>query len=113
MDETAEHYAEYVADDPHPVAKGDSVKVKLECSEDGKPMPRLTTEGRTYTTGAGYMPDGFDENIIGMNVGETKEFTFEARALTTTATSAPRRWNAVPRCSRSKRRSSLPLPMNG
>ena len=37
MDETAEHYAEYVADDPHPVAKGDSVKVKLECSEDGKP----------------------------------------------------------------------------
>ena len=81
MDETAEHYAEYVADDPHPVAKGDSVKVKLECSEDGKPMPGLTTEGRTYTTGAGYMPDGFDENIIGMNVGETKEFTFEGPSL--------------------------------
>ena len=81
MDETAEHYAEYVAADPHPVAKGDSVKVKLVCSEDGKPMPGLTTDGRTYTTGAGYMPDGFDENIIGMNVGETKEFSFEGPSL--------------------------------
>ena len=81
MDETAEHYAEYVAADPHPVVKGDSVKVKLVCSEDGKPMPGLTTDGRTYTTGAGYMPDGFDENIIGMNVGETKEFSFEGPSL--------------------------------
>ncbi len=81
MDETAEHYAEYVAADPHPVVKGDSVKVKLVCSEGGKPMPGLTTDGRTYTTGAGYMPDGFDENIIGMNVGETKEFSFEGPSL--------------------------------
>ena len=81
MDETAEHYAEYVAADPHPVVKGDSVKVKLVCSEGGKPIPGLTTEGRTYTTGAGYMPDGFDENIIGMNVGETKEFSFEGPSL--------------------------------
>ena len=81
MDETAEHYAEYIAADPHPVVKGDSVKVKLVCSEGGKPMPGLTTDGRTYTTGAGYMPDGFDENIIGMNVGETKEFSFEGPSL--------------------------------
>lgn len=81
MDETAEHYAEYVAADPHPVVKGDSVKVKLVCSEGRKPIPGLTTDGRTYTTGAGYMPDGFDENIIGMNVGETKEFSFEGPSL--------------------------------
>ena len=81
MDDIAERYAEYVATDPHPVKKGDSVKVKLECFDDGKPMPGLTTDGRTYTTGAGYMPDGFDENIIGMNVGETKTFTFEGPSL--------------------------------
>ena len=77
MDDMAERYAEYVATDPHPVKKGDSVKVKLECFDGDEPMPGLTTDGRTYTTGAGYMPDGFDENIIGMNVGETKTFTFE------------------------------------
>ena len=62
MDETAEHYAEYVADDPHPVAKGDSVKVKLECSEDGKPMPGLTTEGRTYTTAPATCPTASREH---------------------------------------------------
>ena len=27
------------------------------------------------------MPDGFDENIIGMNVGETKTFTFEGPGI--------------------------------
>lgn len=81
LDDMAERYAEYVADDPRPVAKGDSIKVKLECFDNGEPMPGLTTDGRTYTAGAGYMPDGFDENIIGMNVGETKTFTFEGPSV--------------------------------
>lgn len=77
----AERYAEYVADDPRPVEKGDSCMVALECYEDGKKLDGLSTEGRTYTTGAGYMPDGFDENIIGMKPGETKTFTFEGPGL--------------------------------
>ena len=77
----AERYAEYVADDPRPVEKGDSCLVALECYENGERMAGLSTEGRTYTTGAGYMPDGFDENIIGMKPGETKTFTFEGPGL--------------------------------
>lgn len=77
----AENSAEYVADDPHPVKSGDSVLLSMETFEDGKPLPGLTTDSRTYTTGGGYMPDGFDENIIGMEVGETKTFTFTGPSI--------------------------------
>lgn len=77
----AERYAEYVTDEPHPVQKGDSCLLSLESFENGKKLPGLSTDARTYTTGAGLMPDGFDENIIGMNVGETKTFTFEGPGI--------------------------------
>ena len=81
ISQMAEQYAEYVADEPRTVEKGDSCFVALECYENGKRMDGLSTEGRTYTTGMGYMPDGFDENIIGMKPGETKKFTFEGPGL--------------------------------
>ncbi len=81
LSQIAERYAEYVADEPHPVGKGDSCLLALESFENGEKLPGLTTDARTYTTGAGLMPDGFDENIIGMNVGETKTFTFEGPGI--------------------------------
>ncbi|MCL2889140.1 MAG: trigger factor [Eggerthellaceae bacterium] len=72
----AESYGEYQSADPHPVQDGDHVLLAIEAKRDGEPLPGLTTEARTYTTGAGYMPEGFDSNVIGMEVGETKSFTF-------------------------------------
>ncbi|MDR0515183.1 MAG: hypothetical protein LBG81_08520 [Coriobacteriaceae bacterium] len=72
----ADSYAEYVSDDPRPVASGDSVELAIEAFEDGKRMEGLSTEGRTYTTGMGYMPEEFDKQVIGMEVGETKKFSF-------------------------------------
>ena len=77
----AERYVEYVADEPHVVGKGDVCMISLESFMDGEKVPGLTMDGRTYATGAGLMPDGFDENIIGMDVGETKTFTFEGPGL--------------------------------
>ena len=75
----AQGYTEYVACDPHPVEKGDACKIAMKAFRaNGEEVGPLATEGRTYVTGQGYMPDGFDENVIGMNVGETKTFTFEA-----------------------------------
>ena len=56
---------------------GDIVKIFLEAEEDGKRMEGLSTDGRTYSVGQGYMPAGFDENIYGMKIGEEREFTFE------------------------------------
>ena len=75
----ADTYAEYVADDPHPIGKGDSCKIKMSVKrENGEDIPALATEGRTYVAGMGYMPDGFEENVLGMDVGETKTFEFDA-----------------------------------
>ena len=81
INQVAERYAEFVADDPHPVRKGDSCLLAMESYENGEKLPGLTTDARTYSAGAGLMPDGFDENIIGMDVGETKTFTFEGPGI--------------------------------
>ncbi|WP_139652471.1 trigger factor [Raoultibacter phocaeensis] len=72
----ADQFAEFVTDDPHPVQSGDHCMLAIEATKDGETMQGLTTDGRTYTAGAGLMPDGFDENVIGMDVGETKSFSF-------------------------------------
>ncbi len=77
LEQLAEQYAEYKKVDPRPVAKGDSCFLAIEMTQNGEVVKGVTTEGRTYTTGMGLMPDGFDEQIIGMEVGETKSFTFE------------------------------------
>lgn len=79
LDDIADRYATYVKDEcePHPVEKGNHVLLSIEAVEGGKRLEGLSTPGRTYSVGLGFMPDGFDENIIGMMPGETKSFTFE------------------------------------
>lgn len=72
-----ESYAEFVADEPRPVSKGDSFLLALEASQNGERMDNLSTEGRTYLTGMGLMPEVFEENLMGMEVGQPKTFTFE------------------------------------
>ena len=73
----AESYAEFVSDEPHPVAKGDGFLLALEAFQNGEKMDNLSTEGRTYLTGMGLMPEDFEKHLIGMNVGETKSFSFD------------------------------------
>lgn len=85
LKEMAQRYTTYT-DDPSisadkVVEKGDHIKIALKAFEDGKELEGLTTDGRTYTAGEGYMPEGFDQAILGMKVGETKEFTFEGPDL--------------------------------
>ena len=74
--EMAERYGEYVSDDAHPVGAGDSCLISLETTKDGEPVPGLTMDQRTYTAGTGLMPTSFDEQVIGMQPGEEKTFTF-------------------------------------
>ncbi len=81
IQEMAERYTAYVDDPDVPadrvVEKGDHIKLAMEAREGDKELKGLSTKGRTYTAGQGYMPDGFEEQILGMKVGEIKEFTFE------------------------------------
>jgi trigger factor len=78
MAEMAAQWPTYEADDTaHPVEKGDHVLLRIEASLNGERLDGLSCDSRTYTAGEGYMPEGFDEQIIGMKPGETKSFTFE------------------------------------
>lgn len=81
ISQLAQQYLTFVATDPHPVEKGDSVLISMKTTKDGKEIPGLTTNQRSYTTGMDLMPAGFDENLYGMEVGETRTFVFEGPGL--------------------------------
>lgn len=68
----------YETVDARPLVDGDACTIAMKCFDDGEEMKALTTEARTYVIGRGYMPAGFDEALIGMEPGQTKEFSFEA-----------------------------------
>ncbi len=77
----AERYTAFVDDEDAPadrvVKEGDHIKIALEAKEDGKELKGLSTKSRTYTAGKGFMPEGFEREILGMKAGQTKEFTFD------------------------------------
>lgn len=77
LEQLADSFAKFEADEPRPVEEGDSFLLALEAFQDGEKMDNLSTEGRTYLTGMGLMPEDFEKHLIGMNVGETKSFSFD------------------------------------
>ena len=77
----AQQYTQFVKDDPKPVHAGDTALIKIEAKHNGEIFEGLSTDGRVYTLGRGYMPEGFDEGIDGMQAGETRTFTFEGPEL--------------------------------
>ena len=75
----AKRGAEYIdIDEKRPVAQGDAINLSLVCKQNGKEIEPLTTDGRTYIVGSGGMPAPFEAQLIGLEVGQTKTFTFEA-----------------------------------
>lgn len=83
INQMLEQYPEFVDDDPHPVRENDDVYISLQASLDGEKIDNLCTDGRTLSLGKGYMPEDFEKNLIGMEVGEEKSFTFEGPNLNT------------------------------
>lgn len=77
----ADRNTTYVTADPKPLEKGDACLVAIKCYEDGKELTGLTTDGRTYVAGEGYMPSDFDAHIFGMEPGETRKFVFEGPSV--------------------------------
>lgn len=74
----AEQYAGFVKAPDKPIEVGDTALIKIFATKDGEPLAALNADARPYTAGQGYMPEGFDKNVIGMQPGETKKFSFEA-----------------------------------
>lgn len=80
ISEIMEQFTEFVMDSDAEgvVAKGDYVRLRMRSSLGGKPISALTADGRIYHVGEGYMPEEFDRNVMGMKVGESKEFSYAA-----------------------------------
>ncbi len=72
-----ESYATYEACDPHPLGENDAARIKVEATQGGQPHKNLSTEGRTYIMGMNLLPEGFEKNLLGMNVGDSKSFSFD------------------------------------
>lgn len=81
IERIAEHYAEYVVDKPHPIERGQACLMSIKASVNNEELPDLCADERMYITDSNMMPEGFDDNIVGMNVGETKTFSFAAPDL--------------------------------
>jgi len=58
-------------------ADGDLVSIDLVATVDGEPLDDATTEGLSYTVGAGDLVDGIDEAVTGLSAGESATFTTE------------------------------------
>ncbi len=77
----AKEYMAFIPAEEKPIHAGDSCKMKMVTKKDGQEIPGLTFEERSYTLGQDLMPKGFDEGIDGMQVGETRTFTFQGPGL--------------------------------
>jgi trigger factor len=59
------------------VQSGDSIMISYSGSVDGQAVDSLTAENEMLTVGKSQLPT-FDENLLGMKVGETREFNLLA-----------------------------------
>ena len=77
IDALLEHYKEYVNAPANTKVKADKhVDLKITATDDnGENIDSITTESMQYGVGSGLFPASFDEQIIGMKKGETKQFT--------------------------------------
>ncbi len=75
----AQGFCSYEAIDPRPVQKGDFVEIAIsDTKQDGEDFAAFNTDRRTYPVGQGYMPGAFDDQLVGMEPGQEKDFAFQA-----------------------------------
>lgn len=67
-----------VVEDDRPVQAGDRITVDITTFRGMKPVLQLTSRNRDFFIGEGWFSKGFDENVIGLRVGERKTFDFQA-----------------------------------
>ncbi|NTU89754.1 MAG: trigger factor [Actinobacteria bacterium] len=85
VDMLRNYYFTYEDVEGRPVQDGDTVAIKMESEKEGEKVDALTFDERNFELGKDYMPKEFDENLIGMNIGETKKFdiTFDGDSAQT------------------------------
>lgn len=88
IDLLREHYVEIVPAPANTKVKDDKyVDMKVSATDDnGDEIASLKEESVEYSVGSGVYPKEFDEQIIGMKKGESKQFTIDTPAEATAAT---------------------------
>ena len=57
------------------VQDGDFVSIDLSATVDGEDVPEAATTGLSHEVGSGQLIEGLDEALIGLQAGESKEFS--------------------------------------
>ena len=88
IDALREHYVEIVDAPANTKVKEDKyVDMKVSATDDkGEDIASLNEESVEYGIGSGVYPAEFDEQIMGMKKGESKQFTIDTPAEPTAAT---------------------------
>ena len=73
----AVNFTRYEEAEPHTIGEDDCFKMALEASQNGEPLDKLSTKGRTYVMGMQLMPQDFEKELVGMNVGDSKDVSFK------------------------------------
>ena len=70
--------AEYpVTIEGRPAQEGDTANIDYSGTKDGKAFARGTAEGYDLKLGSGTFIDGFEDGVIGMNVGDEKDLNLK------------------------------------
>lgn len=73
-------YADAVGTGSEAVAMHDKVRARVTWLDQGKPMKGFDDAALTITVGDGFMPLEFAQGIVGMKVGDHKEYEFPMAA---------------------------------
>lgn len=71
-----DQYSTYVDAGDGPLQRGEFARLDLETTKSGKPVKNLSGKGFSLQADDAYMPPEMVKHILGMNIGETREFDF-------------------------------------
>ncbi|MDR2197722.1 MAG: hypothetical protein LBO07_07175 [Coriobacteriales bacterium] len=82
----ADTYATYEKDQDRPVQAGDHILFSIEAKNaSGEVIKGFTADRRLYSLGENFMPEEFDQAILGMDIGESRTFDVTGPNLSRTS----------------------------
>jgi trigger factor len=75
-----DYYIDFEKITDRPVVEGDFLALDMETTSGGERIEGISGEDIPYQMGTGSMPPAFEEHLIGMTIGETREFNIPLSA---------------------------------